>query len=158
MLWKKNIVCEDFQKGIYYISSWVTKEQYDDLIGQYYDVLKIGKSGCSDIVDSNYAKRNTYVQIVHWHMVKKLLLHLLSKLLLIKNSSRQIKANFTTIDNDQSNEMFKNFTEINFDILRRICPRQGSRRTTPRVWWVYGDWVMSLRFRLFCRGCYCNWL
>ena len=66
---KKNIVCEDFQKGIYYISSWVTKEQYDDLIGQYYDVLKIGKSGCSDIVDSNYAKRNTYVQIVHWHMV-----------------------------------------------------------------------------------------
>ena len=128
MLWKKNIVCEDFQKGIYYISSWVTKEQYDDLIGQYYDVLKIGKSGCSDIVDSNYAKRNTYVQIVHWHMVKKLLLHLLSKLLLIKNSSRQIKANFTTIDNDQSNKMCRNFTEINFDILRRICPRQ---RFTP---------------------------
>ena len=128
MLWKKNIVCEDFQKGIYYISSWVTKEQYDDLIGQYYDVLKIGKSGCSDIVDSNYAKRNTYVQIVHWHMVKKLLLHLLSKLLLIKNSSRQIKANFTTIDNDRSNKMCRNFTEINFDILRRICPRQ---RFTP---------------------------
>ena len=69
MLWEKNVVCEDFQKGIHYISSWVTGEQYDDLIGQYYDVLKIGKSGCSDIVDSKYAKRNTYVQIVHWHMV-----------------------------------------------------------------------------------------